>query len=153
MAYVFSKDKLGDFIILLLFDKVFNEEFLSDNERFEEVFSQLDKLNLRSILFDKYFEIDSGLRTKYKRFRSKFDKEDTNVMLYIIPGEEEKKNESIQQKVDSDDLVLSYKQLIYECIRKITGKENPDPLKVEEFTNNMLSDILFEDKQEEEVNE
>ena len=42
MSYRFNieKQQLGDLIILLMFDKMFDEEFMNNNEKFNELFDE-----------------------------------------------------------------------------------------------------------------
>ncbi|MFW6173621.1 MAG: hypothetical protein ACOC5T_07745 [Elusimicrobiota bacterium] len=62
-----TKQELGDFIIMLLFDKAFDEEFLMNNENFQEFMKRLRSKGLQSIAFDAFFSVDPQLRAMYKK--------------------------------------------------------------------------------------
>lgn len=124
-----NKEKLGDFFILVLFDKLFDETFLVDNPKFNEVFETMEARGLKSIVFDNYFEVDPQLRSKYKQFRKEFDKEGSKVSLFMF--------DDIQEEYDD------YRELIVECVKRITGKSNPDPDRLEEFTKQVIDDIVL----------
>mgnify|MGYP000423853844 CR=1 FL=1 len=133
MSYRFNieKQQLGDLIILLMFDKMFDEEFMNNNEKFNELFDELKGLGLKGKLFDKYFSIDPQIRSKYKIFRREFDNENSQVSVRMLPNET---NESLD----------IYEEIIYECIKRITGKDEPNPEKVKLFTEQVINDILEE---------
>jgi len=133
MSYRFNieKQQLGDLIILLMFDKMFDEEFMNNNEKFNELFDELKGLGLKGKLFDKYFSIDPQIRSKYKIFRREFDNENSQVSVRMMPNET---NESLD----------IYEEIIYECIKRITGKDEPNPEKVKLFTEQVINDILEE---------
>lgn len=133
MSYRFNieKQQLGDLIILLMFDKMFDEEFMNNNEKFNELFDELKGLGLKGKLFDKYFSIDPQIRSKYKIFRKEFDNENSQVSVRMLPNET---NESLD----------IYEEIIYECIKRITGKDEPNPERVKLFTEQVINDILEE---------
>jgi hypothetical protein len=62
-----TKKQLGDFIILLLFDRAFDEEFISENEIFNDLMDKLENRGLQTLIFNKYFDVDAQLRGKYKQ--------------------------------------------------------------------------------------
>jgi hypothetical protein len=131
-----NKEKLGDFLILVLFDKLFDDTFLVDNPKFNEVFEKMESLGLKSIIFDNYFNVDPSLSSKYKQFRREFDKEGSKVSLFMF--------DDIQEEYDDD-----YREIIMECVKRITGKNNPDPNKVEEFTKQVIDDIFLLNEEDE----
>lgn len=132
-----TKKQLGDFIIMLFFDKFFDEELLQENEKFNEVFRKMESLGLKGYIFKRFFDVDPQIRSKYKIFRRNFDDEDSSVSIVM-------KN-SVEENEDSD-----YRELILETIKRITGKENPDMKKVDQFTNELLECIMNTNKTEEE---
>lgn len=138
MAYKFSIDKkqLGDLIILLMFDKMFDDEFMNDNEKFNELFEDLKGLGLKGKLFDKYFDIDMKVRSKYFIFRREFDKENTQVSIKMHPDQ-------------LKESYGTYEEVILECIKKLSGKSDPNPEKVKLFTEQVINDIVKEEEDDE----
>ena len=106
------KEKFGDLIILLLFDKVFDEEFMVDNERFNAVFEKLKDKGIKSILFSEYFNLDSKIKNRYKKFRSHLQEEGEDVSLFLFH------TDTIEESEDF------YKELIRESVKKLTKKEH-----------------------------
>lgn len=125
-----TKKQLGDFVIMLFFDKLFDETLLEENEKFNEIFEKLETLGLKGFIFQKFFDVDPSIRSKYKQFRKNFDKDNGSVSIIMTENEVEE---------DYSD----YRELIVESIKRITGKENPDPEKVQEFTNKLINDIVY----------
>jgi hypothetical protein len=62
-----TKKQLGDFLILVLFDRAFDEDFIKNNEVFDDLMTQLEKRGLQTVIFNKYFSVDAALRGKYKQ--------------------------------------------------------------------------------------
>lgn len=125
-----TKKQFGDVIILLLFDKFFDEDFLSQNEAFNDVFDKMERAGLKGKIFQKYFDVEPSIRSKYKQFKRNFNEEGNAVSVYMADGD------------DIEESTEEYREIILETIKRVTGKEDPDIEKVEEFTNNLLGDIL-----------
>jgi hypothetical protein len=132
-----TKKELGDFIIMLFFDKFFDEELLQENEKFNDFFHKMESLELKGYIFKKYFDVEPNIRSKYKMFRRNFDDEGSNVNIFMKDSVDEEEN-------------LDYKELILETIKKVTGKENPDKEKINQFTNDLLNSIMENNETEEE---
>ena len=83
------KDKLEEFIILVTFDKLFDPETMDQDSEFNEFFERIESAGLKSKLFSYYFDIDSNLRNRYKKFKKEFTQDDTDVMIYLIDRDED----------------------------------------------------------------
>jgi hypothetical protein len=77
-----TKEKLGDFLIMILFDKLFNKEFVNSSEAFNKLKQDLEDKGMKSKIFKSYFDIDIELRTKYRQF-SKMILKDRDVAVNI----------------------------------------------------------------------
>lgn len=67
-----TKEELGDFIIMVFFDKMFDDSFLKNNENFDELFQELAGMGLKGRIFDKYFDVDPKIRSRYRMFKRSF---------------------------------------------------------------------------------
>jgi hypothetical protein len=119
-----------------MFDKMFDDEFMNDNEKINELFEDLKGLGLKGKLFDKYFDIDMKVRSKYFIFRREFDKENTQVSIKMHPDQ-------------LKESYGTYEEVILECIKKLSGKSDPNPEKVKLFTEQVINDIVKEEEDDE----
>ena len=123
-----KKEKFGDIIVLILFDKLFDPGFVSESKLFNEIANRLDKKGLKSILFQYYFDVDPNIRSRYKMFKKMIQNNDVSIR---ITTDKANQNED-------------YKRIIRETVKRVTGKHNPDSEKLEILTEQILDDTLGE---------
>lgn len=87
------KSKMEDFIMLVIFDKMFDPESMNEYHKFNEFFELMESRGLKSEVFKKYFDIDTNLRSRYKNFKRDFTNMDSNVMVYLFEDREEENSE------------------------------------------------------------
>ena len=124
-----KKKKFGDIIVLILFDKLFDPDFVNESHLFNEIANKLDKKGFRSILFQYYFDVDSNIRSRYKMFK-KLIESNNNVAINIT--------------TDKEDQNEDYRKIIKETVKRVTGKHNPDSEKLNLLTEQILNDTLGE---------
>jgi len=122
-----KKQELGDLIVLLLFDKLFNKEFIEESELFNTLIEVLENKGMKSKLFQYYFDVDPSLRSKYKHFSRKIEEQNASVWI----KEDTQQNESYEE------------QLITEVVKKVTGKDNPN----EEKLQMLINELLYQEEQ------
>ena len=59
-----------DFSMILLYDVLRSDNFLSGNKRFNKLKEKLIKKGIKNLLFDYYLKSPSEMRKEYKRFRN-----------------------------------------------------------------------------------
>ncbi len=123
-----NKNQLGDLIIMLLFDSAFDDEFLEQNTHYRELIDELTQQGLQNRTFKRFFKVDGQIRARYKMFRDAFDSKGKRVTIELLADMFE----------NEDDFV---RYIITETVKKITGKENPNPDKLTSLQESILSDI------------
>lgn len=122
-----DKNKFGDLMALLLFNKFFNKEFIDNSELFNRMINDLEKKGFKSKIFEYYFDTDSNLRSRFKQF-TKMIEQDRDVAINIWYDDDENINED-------------YKQIIKSTVQKVTGKEEPDEEKLNELTEQIINEL------------
>lgn len=133
-----TKKQLGDFLILVLFDRAFDEDFIKNNEVFDDLMTQLEKRGLQTVIFNKYFSVDAALRGKYKQWRNAFDNESRKVAVEISP---DGKNE--------EEIYDFYKDIVTETVKQVTGKKELNEKKLKDLQDYILWYIMDKEKGEE----
>jgi len=113
-----TKHQLGDFIIMLLFDLCFDDEFLKDHQAIRNIIERTSGLQSRT--FNSFFKVDGHIRAKYKMFKNAFDIDNRKVYIELSPGLEESKDE-----------IEIYKEIVSETVKQITGKQILNEKKLE----------------------
>lgn len=126
-----TRKELGDIILLLMFDKSFDEEFIEQNELFNEVFDALKNRGIDSLLFRTYFDINGNLRRMYRQWKSVFDYDKRRLSIEIFPDELE---ESVPINQDTEYL----KSIIEKTVKKVIKKENLNPEKLKKLQEEIL---------------
>jgi len=79
-----------DFIAILLFDMLKDDEFMSGNERFNKLREVMVSKGLKNTFFDYYLKSSSESRKEYKRFKKVLDDDSMRPgTLFIYPNIEE----------------------------------------------------------------
>jgi len=120
-----KKHKFGDIIILILFDKLFDQNYIEESPLFNELAETLNKKGMKSFLFQWYFSVDPNIRSRYKQFKKMI--KNNNVSINIT--------------TDNESQNEDYKKIILETVKRVTGKHNPDSEKLHILTEQILNDI------------
>ena len=123
-----NKQQLGDIIVLILFDKLFNEDFIKSSALFNDIRDLMNKKGMKGKIFQMYFDIDPSLRSKYKQFSNKING-DQNVSIWIKENEENEEQQNEEKE-----------QLIIETVKRVTGKSNPNEEKLQQLIDELLGD-------------
>lgn len=123
-----TRQELGDFLIMILFDRSFDDSFIDHNENFTELMNQLIQRGLQTSVFEYYFEVDPQLRTLYNQWRSAYDTENRRTSIEIHP-------DIVEEKQTEQDF---YRELITEVVKKAVDKENPNPEKLKQLQDEIL---------------
>lgn len=65
---IVTSEEWGDFVVTFLLDAIVHDEVLEDNPEFRELMDNM-KSKLKPQLLKYYLELDSKMRTNYKRVR------------------------------------------------------------------------------------
>ena len=128
MRFNLTKKQLGDFIIMLLFDSLFDDEFLDNNEEYRDLVEWLSGKGAQSRIFKLFFKVDGTIRSRYKIFRKFYDEDGKRV--------------SIDMYNDINEQEDFYKELITEVVKRVTGKEDPNPEKLQSLQEDIINDII-----------
>lgn len=128
-----TKGKLGDLLVLLLFEKFKDENFIKESETFNELLDALKTKGLRAKLHEFFFDVNPNLRSRFKQF-SKMIRKDRDVAINIWFDDEESVNENEYQK-----------RIIETCVKKLTKRDNPNKEKLDSFIKEVLNDIEGEE--------
>lgn len=123
-----TKNQLGDFIIMLLFDSSFDDEFLQNNEKYRILIDDLSQKGLQSKVFKLFFDVDSQIRARYKSFRNSYDRDGKKVSIELFDDLTEQEN--------------FYKDIITEIVKRVTGKEEPNPEKLQSLQEDIINDMV-----------
>lgn len=124
-----TKGKLGDLLALLLYEKMKNDEFVSESEMLNELIDVMKTKGLRPKLHSFFFDVEGNFRSRFRQMVKMLEK-DRDVAINIWFDEDEPKNEEVE-----------YRQIIEACVKKLTKKENPNPEKLEEFINEVINEL------------
>ncbi len=128
MRFNLTKKQLGDFIIMLLFDSLFDDEFLDNNEEYRDLVEWLSGKGAQSRIFKLFFKVDGTIRSRYKIFRKFYDEDGKRV--------------SIDMYNDINEQEDFYKELITEVVKRVTGKEDPNPEKLQSLQEDIINDMI-----------
>jgi hypothetical protein len=81
-----------DFICIMLYDILKNDDYLNNNERFNKLVEDMDKKGLTQLLFRYYLNAPADMRKEYKtRFKSVLkDNSKQAGTLFVYPVFKEK---------------------------------------------------------------
>lgn len=128
MRFNLVKRQLGDFIIMLLFDSAFDDEFLQDNELYRTLIDEMASKGLQSRAFKAFFKVDGQVRARYKMFRDAYEKDGRRVSIELF-----------DDLTEQEDF---YKELITEVVKRVTGKEEPNPEKLQSLQEDIINDMV-----------
>ena len=145
--------EFSDLILHMLLDKLLNpDELLPNNEYLNEFVQFLEDRGARVQLMQAYRNMPGEMRREYKRFRDTLlDESDQNAVIFIKRPKDEEENES---ENDDSEYILTesqIKDIVMKSVQAATRKNNPNPDKLEELSENILNDL--QNNEEEENND
>lgn len=128
-----SQEEFADFVILFLLDKMLNEdEVVTKNEAFNEIIDDMERKGLRTKFLAYFFDVDSNQRVDYKRIKKGFTNRSTTDTMILVS----------KTKTDLFENMLRY------VIKKITGKNNINEEKFQQFKGLIEKEFLSEEEDE-----
>jgi len=105
-----------DFIMVMLYDIIKNDNYLNKNERFNVLKSEMIQKGMKPLLFQYYLQTDSDIRKEYKQRFKRVLSDDSKKpgTLFIYPM-----FESLVQEIAE---IIAKKQLNEGTVNKIINK-------------------------------